>query len=296
MIDSGGWNIAEWNASGWVIAEWNAAGWNITDWIYRYYIHPIIYDTSYNPVDTITWGLLLGLAVLGLVRLFRRYNLAMDERLVLSTLPYILAGSSLRVVEDARLIEPPWSYLLITPIIFFLVFLGTAGSLVITRRLLGEQFHHCYAAIGFVWTLLNLILLSEVGLENGWVIGAVFLLGSALAGGLLLCRRALPALSFLDDGFNRTIIYAHMLDASSTYLGVDWFGYYEKHVVPTFLIDLTGTAAVMFPLKLLVLLPALALIDKTIEDRSLRNLTKLALITLGLAPAVRNTLRLALGV
>lgn len=115
MIDSGGWNIAEWNASGWVIAEWNAAGWNITDWIYRYYIHPIIYDTSYNPVDTITWGLLLGLAVLGLVRLFRRYNLVMDERLVLSTLPYILAGSSLRVVEDARLIEPPWSYLLITP-------------------------------------------------------------------------------------------------------------------------------------------------------------------------------------
>ena len=36
------------------------------------------------------------------------------------------------------------------------------------------------------------------------------------------------------------IIYAHMLDASSTYLGVDWFFYHEKHVLPTYLIDLAG--------------------------------------------------------
>jgi len=269
---------------------------DLADWIYRYYIHPIIYDTSYNPVDTITWAVILGLAILGLVKLFRRRHVEIDERLVLSTLPYILAGSSLRVVEDARLVEPPWSYLLITPLIFFLVFLVTAGSLILTRKLKGDQFHRSYAAIGFAWTLFNLILLSRLGLENGWVIGAVFLLGSALTGGLLLSRRALPALSFLDDRFNLMIVYAHMLDASSTFLGVDWFSYYEKHVVPTFLIDLAGTAAVMYPLKLIVLLPALSMIDRAIEDRSLRNLTKLALITLGLAPALRNTLRLALGV
>jgi len=92
------------------------------------------------------------------------------------------------------------------------------------------------------------------------------------------------------------ILYAHMLDASSTYVGMDWFGYYEKHVVPTFLIDLVGTAAIMYPLKLLILLPLLKIIDSYIEDPSLRNLTKLTLITLGLAPALRNTLRLALGV
>jgi len=77
---------------------------------------------------------------------------------------------------------------------------------------------------------------------------------------------------------------------------VDWFSYYEKHVVPTFFINLVGTAAIMFPLKLLVLLPVLYMIDKSMGEPSLRNLTRLALITLGLAPAVRNTLRLALGV
>jgi len=264
--------------------------------VQKYYIDPIVYDTSYNPVDTITWAIILGLAILGLIKLLRRWDLLMDERLLLSSLPYILAGSSLRVIEDANLVAAPWRYLLITPLIFFLVFLITAACLIINRKIWGEKFYAKYAALGFLWTVFNLAVLSTLGLKNAWVIAAVSILGSALAGGILFCRRRLSALKFLDDRFNQMIIYAHMLDASSTYYGVDWFGYYEKHVVPTFLIDLTGSAAIMFPLKLLILLPVLYMIDKSLQEPSLRNLTKLTLITLGLAPAVRNTLRLALGI
>jgi uncharacterized membrane protein len=269
--------------------------------VQKYYIDPIIYDTSYNPVDTITWAIILGLAIIGLLKLLGRLNILMDERLLLSTLPYILAGSSLRVIEDANLVLAPWRYLLISPLIFFLVFFITAAFLIITRNIWGEKFYARYAVIGFLWTGCNLAVLSTVGLQNAWVIAAVFLLGSALSGGVLFCGQhlsalSLPALKFLEDRFNQMIIYAHMLDASSTYIGVDWFSYYEKHVVPTFFINLVGTAAIMFPLKLLVLLPVLYMIDKSMQEPSLRNLTRLALITLGLAPAVRNTLRLALGV
>jgi len=264
--------------------------------VQEYYIDPIIYDTSYNPVDTITWAIILGLAILGLIKLFRRGDLLMDERLLLSTLPYILAGSSLRVIEDANLVAAPWRYLLITPLIFFLVFLITAACLIITRKIWDEKYHARYAAIGFLWTFFNLAVLSTIGFKNTWVIAAVFLLGSVLAGGILFCGRRLFALNFLNERFNQMIIYAHMLDASSTYFGVDWFSYYEKHVVPTFLINLAGSAAIMFPLKLIILLPVLYMIDKSMQEPSLRNLTKLTLITLGLAPAVRNTLRLALGI
>jgi uncharacterized membrane protein len=268
----------------------------IAAFVHKYYIDPIIYDTGYNPVDTVTWAIILGLTILGLIRLLSRWDLLMDERLLLSTLPYVLAGSSLRVIEDADLVAAPWRYFLITPLIFFLVFLITAACLIITRKIWGEKFHARYAAIGFLWTFFNLAVLSTLGFKNTWVIAAVFLLGSLLTGGILFCRRRLSALKFLDDKFNQMIIYAHMLDASSTYFGVDWFYYYEKHVVPTFLINLTGSAAIMFPLKLIILLPVLSMIDKSLQDPSLRNLTKLTLITLGLAPAIRNTLRLALGI
>ena len=264
--------------------------------VHKYYIDPIIYDTGYNPVDTVTWAIILGLSILGLIKLLGRWGFLVDERLLLSTLPYILAGSSLRVIEDADLVAAPWRYLLITPLIFFLVFSVTAACLLLTRKIWGEEYHAKYAATGLLWTLLNLAVLSAVGIKNAWVIAAVFLLGSALAGIIILSLRAQSRFKFLGDRFNLMIIYAHMLDASSTYIGVDWFSYYEKHVVPTLLINLTGSAAIMFPLKLLILLPALSMIDRSLSEPSLKNLTKLTLITLGLAPAVRNTLRLALGI
>jgi uncharacterized membrane protein len=265
-------------------------------WIYKYYIYPFVYDTSYNPVDTVTWAIVLGLAILGLKNVLRHFGQVVDERLVLCTLPYILAGSSLRVIEDANLFTTPWKYLFITPLIFFFVLIVTIACFVLTKKIRGENFCKSYAVLGLVWTFFNLVVLFPVGFKNAWVILVVFLLGSAITGGILFVKRIVPRLNFLGDKFNLMILYAHMLDSSSTYIGVDWFAYYEKHVVPNYLIDLTGSAAIMFPLKLLVLLPVLSIINKSLEDSSLRNLTKLTLITLGLAPAIRNTLRLALGV
>lgn len=268
----------------------------VYNWAYEYYVDPIIHDTGYNPVNTVTWAILLGICILGLIRIFKRLDLKMDERLVLYTIPYVLAGSSLRVIEDSGLVKPPASYVLITPLIYFLVFFVTTASLILTRKVLGKSFHKAYAAIGLLWTSANLAALSTVGVQRPVVPVAVLFLGTFLTGIIYLLHRSLPQLNFLENRYNLAILYAHMLDASSTYIGVDWFGYYEKHVVPTYLIDLTGTAAIMYPLKLLVLLPLLSIIDNYIEDKSLLNLTKLALIILGLAPAIRNTLRLTLGI
>lgn len=268
----------------------------LPSWIYRYYIDPIIYDTSYNPVDTVTWALMLGIMVLALSRAFKKFDVKFDEDLVAATVPYVLAGSSLRVVEDARIVGPPFSYFLITPAIYFLVFFATSSCLLLTRRTWKESYLKVYAGVGTLWALANLAILFRSGLENPWVVVAVAATGTAVAGLIHILHGPISGLGFLGARFNMAILLSHMLDASSTYAGVDWFGYYEKHVVPTYLIDIAGTAAIMYPLKLMVILPVLYIIDGTLDDLSLRNLIKLTLITLGLAPAVRNTLRLALGV
>jgi uncharacterized membrane protein len=269
---------------------------DLNTWIYKYYIDPIIYDTGYNPINTVTWALLLGVFILGLIWIFRRLDIKMNERLLLYTMPYVLAGSSLRVIEDAEPVKPPASYLLITPLIYFLVFLVTASMLILCTKYAGRKSLQIYACFGLIWTFINLVALSTVGIHRPIVPVAVLFMGSVLTALIFLIRRGIPWLNFLNNRYNLAILYSHMLDASSTYIGVDWFGYYEKHVVPTFLIDLTGTAAIMYPLKLMVLLPVLSIIDQSIEDPSLRNLAKLTLIILGLAPAIRNTLRLTLGI
>lgn len=265
-------------------------------WIYEYYIDPIVYDTGYNPVNTVTWALVLGLMLMMVMRLFRRLDIRIDERFVLSTTPYILAGASLRVVEDANLLAAPAKYLLITPLIYFLVAAAALSVLVFSRWAMKERYLAGYAVVGIFWTGINLIALVSKGTESLLAPAAIFALGSAAA---LMVWAAGSRLSFrfLSNRLNQLILWAHMMDATSTYVGVDWFGYYEKHVLPNFLIDLAGTALVMFPLKLLIIIPILALIDGGLrDDPSFKNLTLLALLTLGLAPALRNTIRLSLGI
>jgi len=84
---------------------------------------------------------------------------------------------------------------------------------------------------------------------------------------------------------------------------MDWLGYYEKHVVPTFFIDIAGNftdhpALVMYPLKLLVFIPVFYMLDSQFDDKDKKfiPLMKLVIIVLGLSPAVRNTLRILMGV
>jgi uncharacterized membrane protein len=122
--------------------------------------------------------------------------------------------------------------------------------------------------------------------------GAVYLVSSKLN------------FTLLTNKLNISTLFTHLLDASSTYIGMDWLGYYEKHVVPTFFIDIAGKftdhpALVMFPLKLIVFIPVFYIIDSQFDDdkdKKFIPLMKLVIIVLGLSPAVRNSLRIMMGV
>jgi Predicted membrane protein len=99
------------------------------------------------------------------------------------------------------------------------------------------------------------------------------------------------------------------MDATSTVIGIEVFGYYEKHVLPAYLIELTGTAFVMYPLKLAIFFLVVWLLDKGLEKAmesesekekeqvgQVKNAIKFVIIILGLAPAIRNSIRLFFGI
>ncbi|MPN07160.1 hypothetical protein SDC9_154426 [bioreactor metagenome] len=90
------------------------------------------------------------------------------------------------------------------------------------------------------------------------------------------------------------------MDASSTYIGIDKLGYFEKHVLPSYLIKLTDTALVMYPLKIVIFVGVLYLLDTQFEkdeqSNNLKMLIKLVILVLGLSPATRNTIRMTLGI
>ncbi|MHC1576498.1 MAG: DUF63 family protein, partial [Methanosarcinaceae archaeon] len=162
------------------------------------------------------------------------------------------------------------------------------------------DWHRLFALIGMVWFICNIAALLYVeDISHPLILLFIISVGSLLAGIIYLISKY-AGLPLLTDRLNFAIVWAHLLDASSTMAGVDMLGYYEKHVVPAYLIELTGTAMVMYPLKLAIFIPVLYILDSQFNDDeeavSLRTFVKMVIIILGLSPACRNTIRMTFGI
>jgi uncharacterized membrane protein len=278
----------------------------ISQFINTYYLDPIRTDSGYNPVNTFTWALILGICIFGVLRLLEKLEVKITPRFIISVLPFVLAGSSLHIFADspAGLVHPPLSYLLITPNIYFLVFAVTIGCLWLSIRLqkagLIKDFHLIFAGFGLLWFFANIIILLHfhkvvAAYVPLFVIGA----GTGLTFACYLLARYLKS-SMFTNPLNLSILLAHLMDASATYIGIDKLGYFSKHVVPTYLIQFTGTALVMYPLKLIIFVGVIYLLDTQFEDdrqsSNMKMLIKMVILILGLSPATRDTIRMMLGI
>lgn len=278
----------------------------ILQFVNTYYLDPIRSDEGYNPVNTFTWAIVLGICIFGVFKLLEKLKVKITPRFIASVIPFVLAGSSLRVFEDspAGIVHSPFTYLLITPNIYFVVFAVTIGCLWLSIRLqkagLVKDFHFIFAGFGLLWFIANLaVLLHFENIVAGYVPLFVIGAGTGLTFIFYLVAARLKS-SIFTDPLNLSILMVHLMDASSTYVGVDKLGYFEKHVLPTYLIELTGTALVMYPLKLIIFIGVLYVLDTQFEDDerslNLKMLIKLVIIVLGLSPAARNTIRMMLGI
>lgn len=281
---------------------------SVWHYIDKYYISGIVYDTSYNIVDTLTYAIVLGISLFWVLKLLGRLKVQIDTKFLLSITPYVIAGSSLRVLEDSKFFTPPLKYLFVTPLIYFFMFAVTISMLAVAMDLERKgkirDYHTLFGYAGAAWALFNIAaLIVYDGIVNPVPAATILFLGIAITGIIYFISLKTNIL-LLTDKVNISILFTHLLDASSTFIGMDWLNYYEKHVVPTFFIDLAGKftshpSIVMYPLKLIVFIPVLYMLDNDFEaekDKKLIGLMKLTILVLGLSPAVRNTLRIMMGV
>lgn len=279
----------------------------VLEFIYKYYIDPIRYGQPYNVVDTTTYALVLLVAIYILYRWFSRSKtIAIDGRFVLATLPYVVLGGLLRVVQDTGMITSDLQYLLITPLIYFLLFFFTAGVLVVASSIqkagMVRDYIPVYSVTGIVAALVAAGVLVSFGIGNTVVDAGVvaFIIGLGLLTTALVyaAMRYLLRWEYAADPLYLALIFGQMLDASATSFGIDLhpLEYVEVHVVGSNLIAWTGTAFSMFPLKLLVLFPGIYILERFRNEGSpvLWHLIVLAMITVGLAPGVRDMVRMML--
>jgi uncharacterized membrane protein len=103
---------------------------------------------------------------------------------------------------------------------------------------------------------------------------------------------------YVADPLYILLIAGHMLDASATSFGIELhpMGYVEQHVVGSTLIEWTGTAFSMFPLKLAVIIPAIYVLEMYRKEgnSAFWHLVVLAMIVVGMAPGIRDMMRMVI--
>jgi uncharacterized membrane protein len=285
----------------------------ISDFIYKYYIYPIKMGQPYNIVDTLTYAVILVLCVYLLYRWMSQSSwlsdngFKIDSGFILATLPYVLLGGVLRVVQDTGMIEGDLQFLLVTPLIYFVLFFYTITMLFLSRLItvqgLTRNFLTFYAFAGIMSTFVVSLVLLAWGINHAYV--DLFILTiiplMAITATLLVwaCMRYVLRWKYVTDPLYLTLLFGQLLDASATSYGIDLHpsvSYIEQHVVGSGLIELTNTAFVMFPLKLVVLFPAIYIMElyRKEANPAFWHLVLLAMIVVGFAPGIRDMTRMVL--
>lgn len=284
------------------------------DFFQQYFMEPIITQgiAGYNIFNTPVYALGFALAVFGAYKLLKRLEIKIDRRFLIGILPFILSGGVWRVVRDAQILTSP---LLVTPLIYFVLFAVTITALLLSvgverflikakeRRGELREYHKIWFVLGMVVLLCGFALLAQLPIRNWDALGIITALSAGWGVAIFVCHRLSHKLKAFGvfTRENACLLWAHMFDASTTFTALQFFagaGYYEQHVVSAAVIGALGPAG-QFLLKLVVLIPVLWLLDKELhrkEDSQLRGFIKIAILILGLALGTRNMLRLCLGV
>lgn len=248
------------------------------------YLHP-----GYTVLNTVVFGVILGIAIILIIKMFK-YIKKDPKDLLIPLVPFIFFGSSTRALVDNGIY--PLTYALVTPGIYLLTgfaVIVTLLSAVFIEKRTRFDYRYIIFIVGAVMCIPSIIYMNHINWTTFFEVLGIWAVISSF---FVLLRNEW---SLIHDKFNLTVLIAHLFDATSTFVAVDFYGYQEQHVVPTALTNLMGTALVMYPLKIMVILSALYIIDLYVEDKTIKNMLKLAIFILGLAPGLRNFLSISMG-
>ena len=390
----------------------------------EYFVNPIQSDAcevgdsdcdksgaKYNIYNTIAYGFCFFLFFTIINELLEYSGIVIDDKFVFNSIPLLILGGVVRVLEDADAFEPPIQYIMISPLIY-----GTITAIALFFIALGiwlskSDLSSKEKAIGLIsfaigsyglwwyfapgewihpssWSLIVLsaaaliaeflrsrplkdpimffgisstllVILAYLNLAQNELVNPEMLWDTIIIAGFLtaliwflswfISNRGIPnvmfTILFVLFSFNLylvreiensseiimlmsvgiiislmgsfafhhakwtpvahmlnplylTLYFGHFIDGSATFLGIDKYGYVEKHVLPTWFIDTFGTAVVMLPLKFLVVTGVIVALENEEhkeDQKQMISVLILFLLALGLGPGTRDILRIMFG-
>lgn len=306
--------------------------------IWKYFWGPILADgldmpMSYNGVSAapkftlvseIMYGIVVAIALYGLYKLLKKWDITVNSHFFLGVLPFIIYGSVARVLEDAHLFTEPVVFWFVTPLIYIqtlvLALIALSFAYYIHQKKKVRQLSVAQI-MGIIGIIVLLPFLYFVFL---WVAGSpwngssglfpnvfllVILLCILLTSGIYVLAKYLKPywkdISIFSIPLNLGMIFGHQLDGIASYISIydplnmGLPAYVEKHPASDLLMQIWPP---LFPiLKFFLIIGIIYVLDIVYKDelesqKIFVNLLKIGIFILGFAPGLRDLLRVAMGV
>jgi len=290
---------------------------------YTQYYNGIKSEEKFTLVSELIYGLLIITILFGLYKLFKRWNISVNWHFCLSIMPYILAGSITRVLEDSEFFIKPSVYLFITPIIYFQILLLFLIFLII-GYFIQNKLKISYLNVNSVLFISGIFyLLPFIYYTIQWLLGYqwidsspirydVFLLVVLLVGSIIffvyLFSRYIKKYEIFkiySKPLNLAMLGGHMVDGITSYISIydplnmGLPSYYEKHPASDLIMNIWPP---LFPIiKFILIILVIYVFDVVYKEEfegypRLINLLKIGIFILGFAPGFRDLLRVLMGV
>lgn len=286
--------------------------------VWQYYYGPLVSDYAgepltrggvtayggYNPVDTMTWAIVLGVCLWNLLDGFRRRDIKLTRALTYSLVPMIIAGGTMRGLIEIDWLPAPWAYFFITPNIYFVFFFYTLAALFLGFWIEGRtrgRFPHWYAtlaagtlAVAITWSAWGWYVLHPPAGAIRWIALWEIFGYSAILTALLVALTW--KMKYARDSLYVLVLYGQIVDGMQNYIGISR-GYTSKLMGPNFLSAIFGDAGLLVG-KIVIIVPILAYMKAKVEpeqDDNTLQLILLAILALGLAMGFHGGVGLLLG-
>jgi uncharacterized membrane protein len=293
-------------------------------------------EPGYTLVSELGYMIVLVFMLAGVYLLLRRLDLEPYRHFFYALVPWMLFGGALRVVEDAFDATPagvdpaityPANVLIISPIIYFTVFVLALGALLVSKWLQraghADTYHYPLGGIGLGVLAATVGYLGFLALSTDYVewhplilvtvVGLATLIAAAV---YLALERWSPATNSGTGLMGAVVVWAHAIDGVANVLASDWtwvFGiaqYGAKHpidrilsgiltsVQPASVTAVVGDSWLFLVVKIVVATLIVALFDDEFIQHSPRYAVVLlgAVVAVGLGPGTRDMLRVTLGI
>ncbi|MDB9235176.1 DUF63 family protein [Halorubrum ezzemoulense] len=298
----------------------------------------VVAAPGYTTLSTVSYVVILLAMLVGVVFLLRRLDIATELRFFYALFPFMLFGGAMRTVEDAGvaataagaepLIPFPASAVLISPFIYFTVFLFTLACVLaaygLERRGAVDDYARPLFGSGAAGLALAVGYLAYLAATTDYVtfypqvlVPTLAVATAATAGTWALATRRIPTIRQGTGAAGVVIIWGHAVDGVANVIGLNWMpaltgtaNLVPKHVVNALIVDWTGrllpdsilaVTGDAWPFLLVKLAAATFVVwvfngEMKAESPRYTLLLLITVLAVGLGPGTRDMLRATFGI